>query len=199
MRFPRCRAHAGDRGNDRTVCSEMAATTRRRFGVGCGRDTLCRGSLCVVPRTGVGWAGGGGWSSGRLHGSTSSDARPLRQAGRHPRRVPLARVRADLLAVAAQDVETRLRPMPSFPGVRRPNRRVLPKSRPTAWGPREARPWTSVNTTPLPRIDRVRAPLTAILPAVWPSLQARISAFTKSPPRLVPAAWVRSIARPTAT
>src|SRR4030095_15109309 len=32
------------------------------------------GALCVVPRTGAGWAGGGGWSSGRLHGSTSSDA-----------------------------------------------------------------------------------------------------------------------------
>jgi transposase len=35
-------------------------------------------------------------------------ARPLRQAGRHPRGVPLARVRANLLAVAAQDVEDRL-------------------------------------------------------------------------------------------
>ena len=36
-------------------------------------------------------------------------ARPLRQAGRHPRGVPLARVRADLLAVAAQDLEDGLR------------------------------------------------------------------------------------------
>src|SRR5678815_3183923 len=43
--------------------------------------------------------------------------RPLRQAGRHPRGVPLARVRPDLLAIAAQDMENRLRPMPSFPGV----------------------------------------------------------------------------------
>jgi hypothetical protein len=39
----------GDRGND-PVCSGIAATTRRRFGVGCGRGILCRRSLCVVPR-----------------------------------------------------------------------------------------------------------------------------------------------------
>ena len=52
IRFRRCTAHAGDHGNDRTLCSGIAATTRRRFGVGCGRGILCRGSLCVVPRTG---------------------------------------------------------------------------------------------------------------------------------------------------
>lgn len=39
-------------------------------------------------------------------------ARPLRQAGRHPRSVPLARVRADLLAVATQDLEDRLSECP---------------------------------------------------------------------------------------
>src|SRR6188768_3514370 len=49
-------------------------------------------------------------------------ARPLRQAGRHRRGVPLARVRPDLLAIAAQDMENRLRPMPSFPGVHRRGR-----------------------------------------------------------------------------
>jgi transposase len=32
------------------------------------------------------------------------------------------RVRADLLAIAAQDMENRMRPMPSFPGVHRPGR-----------------------------------------------------------------------------
>jgi len=39
-------------------------------------------------------------------------ARPRRQAGRHPRGVPLARVRADLLAVATQDLEDRLSECP---------------------------------------------------------------------------------------
>jgi hypothetical protein len=33
---------------------EISATTRRRFGVGCGRGISCRGSLCVASRTGVG-------------------------------------------------------------------------------------------------------------------------------------------------
>ena len=51
-------------------------------------------------------------------------ARPLRQAGRHPRGVPLARVRPDLLAIAGQDMENRLRPMPSFSGVHRRGRCV---------------------------------------------------------------------------
>jgi transposase len=37
---------------------------------------------------------------------------PLRQARRHPRSVPLARLRADLLAVVAQDVEDVLRGCP---------------------------------------------------------------------------------------
>ena len=44
----------GDRGGGRTMCSGIAATTRRRFGADCGRGTSCRGSLCVAPRTGVG-------------------------------------------------------------------------------------------------------------------------------------------------
>jgi transposase len=46
-------------------------------------------------------------------------ARSLRQAGRHPRGVPLARVRADLLAVAVQDVEDRLSGCPQFSGAGR--------------------------------------------------------------------------------
>ena len=54
--------------------------------------------------------------------SVSPPAGPVRQVGRHSRGVPVARVRADLLAIAAQDMENRLRPMPSFPGVHRPGR-----------------------------------------------------------------------------
>jgi transposase len=45
----------------------------------------------------------------------STLARPLRQPGRHPRGVPLALVRADLLAVAAQDVEDGLSGCPPSP------------------------------------------------------------------------------------
>jgi transposase len=44
------------------------ATTRRRFGAGCGRGISCHRSPCVALDTGVGWAGGGGSSSGRLRG-----------------------------------------------------------------------------------------------------------------------------------
>jgi hypothetical protein len=40
---------------------------------------------------------------------------PSAGASRHPRGIPLARVRVDLLAIDAHDIETRLRPMPSFP------------------------------------------------------------------------------------
>ncbi len=58
----------------------------------------------------------------RVAQSVPTLARPLRQAGRHPRGVPLARVRPDLLVIAAQDMENRLRPMPSFPGVHRRGR-----------------------------------------------------------------------------
>lgn len=68
MRFPRCMADGGDRGGGRTTCSGISATTRRRFGADCGRGTSCRGSLCVAPRTGVDWDGGGGSWSGRLPG-----------------------------------------------------------------------------------------------------------------------------------
>jgi hypothetical protein len=50
MRFPRCTANGDDRGSGRTVFSGIAATTRRRFGADCDRDTSCRGSLCVAPR-----------------------------------------------------------------------------------------------------------------------------------------------------
>jgi Transposase DDE domain len=56
MRFPHFKATAVDRGSGRTVCSAIAATTRRRFGVGCGRGISSRGSPCVALRTGVGWA-----------------------------------------------------------------------------------------------------------------------------------------------
>ena len=44
--------------------------------------------------------------------------------------VPLSRVRADLLAVAAQDVEGHLKPMPPFPALVRQKAVLLWKSRP---------------------------------------------------------------------
>src|SRR5678815_5035315 len=66
----------------------------------------------------VAWAGGSGsWSALFLAQPVPALARPLRQARRHPRCVPLVRLRADLLAVAAQDVEDRLR----MPFLRRPS------------------------------------------------------------------------------
>ena len=46
--------------SDRTVYLGIAATMRRRFGVGCERGISCRGLPCVVPGTGAAWAGGGG-------------------------------------------------------------------------------------------------------------------------------------------
>ena len=51
----------------------------------------------------------------RMAESISPSTCPLRQTGRHPRGVPLARVRADLLAVAAQGVEDRLSGRPRSP------------------------------------------------------------------------------------
>jgi transposase len=69
--IPPCTPSAGDRGSGRTVCLGIVATTRGRFAVGCGRGISCRGSPCVAPGTGVGWAGGGGSWSGRLPGSIS--------------------------------------------------------------------------------------------------------------------------------
>ena len=42
-------ANAGDRGSDRTVCLGIAATMRRRFGVGCGRGLV--GLLLAMRRT----------------------------------------------------------------------------------------------------------------------------------------------------
>jgi hypothetical protein len=51
----------------------------------------------------------------------------------------------------------------------------------------------SVATRPSPRIDRVRATVTAILPAVWPLLPARVSASTTSRRRSPSATWATCI------
>jgi transposase len=64
----------GDRGRPRrlrTRCSGTAATTRRRFGVGCERVTSCPAWPCVARRMGRAWAGGGGSLSGHSPGSVS--------------------------------------------------------------------------------------------------------------------------------
>ena len=103
----------GDRGYDAAAIRRglrarhivpWIAMRRTAHGSGLGRWAVGRGAdVCVAQ-------------------SVPTLARPLRQAGRHPRGVPLARVRPDLLAIAAQDMENRLRPMPSFPGVHRRGR-----------------------------------------------------------------------------
>jgi hypothetical protein len=103
----------GDRGYDAAAIRRglrarhivpWIAMRRTAHGSGLGRWRWGRGAdVCVAQ-------------------SVPTLARPLRQAGRHPRGVPLARVRPDLLAIAAQDMENRLRPMPSFPGVHRRGR-----------------------------------------------------------------------------
>ena len=60
--------HAVDRAGDRTVYWGIAATTRRRFGVGCAGVGFARSWRGVARGTGVASGGGGGWSSGRLRG-----------------------------------------------------------------------------------------------------------------------------------
>jgi hypothetical protein len=115
MRFPRCTVNGGDRGSGRTVCSGIAATTRRPFGAVSGLVSSCPCWPRAARSMGVAWARGGGSWSGRLRGSTSSGlARSLRKARRHPQGVPFARVRADLLAVAAEDVDDELSGFPLF-------------------------------------------------------------------------------------
>ena len=125
MRFLRCTANGADRGSGQTACSGIAATTLRRFVVGCGRAISSRGSRCVdCAREWVRSLAVGRGADVCVAQSVPTLARPLRQAGRHPRGVPLARVRPDLLAIAGQDMENRLRPMPSFSGVHRRGRCV---------------------------------------------------------------------------
>ena len=115
MRFLRCTANGDDRGSDRTVCSGIAATTRRRYGAASELVTSCPCWPCGAPSMAVVWAGGGGsWSAPFPGSPVPALARPLRQARRHPRS-PLARLRADLLAVVAQDVEDGLRGCPFLP------------------------------------------------------------------------------------
>ena len=52
--IPPLHGERGRRGSGQTACSGIAATTLRRFVVGCGRAISSRGSLCVLLRTGVG-------------------------------------------------------------------------------------------------------------------------------------------------
>src|SRR5262249_11327364 len=76
-------------------------------------------------------------------------------SGRTSRGVPLTRVRADLLAIAAQNVERRLNPMPSFLALVRQIRRSSLENRvhAPAWEfSRRGKPWTSVYTTTLLKI-----------------------------------------------
>jgi transposase len=68
MRFSRCTANAGDSGSGRIVCSGIAATTRRKFGVAFGHVTSYPWWPCAAHSAGLAWAGGGGSWNARLRG-----------------------------------------------------------------------------------------------------------------------------------
>src|SRR6188508_2621055 len=108
MRFPRCRAHGADRDSDQTVCSGIAATLRLPFGVAFELATSCPCWPCAAPSMGVAWVAGAGSWSAPSPGSVSFAAYGCDMtSGPNSRGVPVARVRADLLAIAAQDMENR--------------------------------------------------------------------------------------------
>jgi len=126
MRFSHCTALADDRGSALTACSGIAATTQPPFGA-VSKTRHIVPSLAMrrtAHRSGLGrWR----WVVERTF-AWLSQFRRLRvrydkRADIHEAFLSLG-VRADLLAVAAQDVEDRLRPMSSFPGVHRSKRRV---------------------------------------------------------------------------
>ena len=107
MRFPRCMADGGDRGRGRSVCSGIAATTRRRFGADCGRIVRWLAMRRTAHGSGLGrWR----WVVERtcawLNQFRRLRVRYDKRADIHE--APLTGVRADLLAVAAQDLEDRL-------------------------------------------------------------------------------------------
>jgi Transposase DDE domain len=106
MRFPRCMVNGGDRGSGRIVCSGMGATMRLPFGAVSGLVTSCPCWPCVAPAHGSG-LGRWRWVVERTF-AWLSQFRRLRVRYDRRRGIPLARVRADLLAVAAQDVEERV-------------------------------------------------------------------------------------------
>ncbi len=108
IRFPRYAAKAGDPGSARTVCSAMVGTTRPRFGVGCRHIVPLLAMRGPEHGSDLGPVPLGRGAHVCLAQSVSPLAGAVWLARRHLRGVPLARVRADLLAVAAQDVEDRL-------------------------------------------------------------------------------------------
>ena len=65
--------------------------------------------------------------------SVSTAPCPLRQAGRHPRSVPLARLCADLLAVVAQDLEDRLSRSAFSSSIARSPFQTLQRGAPLGW------------------------------------------------------------------
>jgi hypothetical protein len=123
MRFLPCKADAVDPGAGPPVCSATAAMMQHPSGAACAHVTFCRCWRCAAPKTAAAWGGGAGCRADvRMAESIPPSTRPLRQTGRHPRGVPLAWVRADLLAAVAQDVEDRLSgctPSPRPPPSRR--------------------------------------------------------------------------------
>jgi len=131
MRFSRCKEY----GATAAAAGPCARGSRLRRGCHSARSAGAshRALAGHAPHRAWEWSGPVAMGRGthlRLAQSVSPPARPVRQAGRHPRGVPLARVRADLLAVAAQDVEGRLKPMPAFPALVRQKAVLLWKSRP---------------------------------------------------------------------
>ena len=102
-------------------------------------------------------------------------------------------MRADLLAVAAQDVENCLRPMPC------PRSSAEIASMRLLEGPLGGRPSTAVNTAASLRTNPIRALASPYNPHAWRFPPASASAPTKSPPKSALVAWARSIARQTRT
>jgi hypothetical protein len=109
MPFLHYTAHAGDRGSGRTACSEITATTRRRFAAVSGLAT--RALAGHAPHRAWEWprpvALGRGERTSRGSFSFAVCAFAATN-GRHRQGLSLVGMRADLLAVPSKEVVARL-------------------------------------------------------------------------------------------
>jgi len=107
MRFPHRRADAADCGSGRTVCSGTADTWHRCRGLSARHIVPLLAAGRTTHGTGLGRFAGS-WSARCVAQRVPSPPRSLRQASRHPRGVPLPRMRIDLLALVAKNLAGRL-------------------------------------------------------------------------------------------
>src|SRR5712692_2852980 len=98
-RFRHCKASADDPGAVLATYWAIAGTTLRRSDKVCGPAAFNHCWPCAVRNTAVAWADGAGGAHVRLAQSVSPSPRPLREASRRSRSVPLAGQRIDLLAL----------------------------------------------------------------------------------------------------